>query len=121
MGQQRLGGQNHGRRGIARLDGPGADERFLDGVQGQPLGQILDRFDGVAIGLGGQQDVGRHQAAIQQHGGGPGLAGFAAVTHAVQSFAPQQVQQAFAGIAGQGTGLAVEDNMDVHGDLLGSG
>ena len=54
FGQQSFGSQDHRRGGITGLNCAGANERLLDRVEIDALGQPLDGFDSTPIDLGGQ-------------------------------------------------------------------
>ena len=62
--QQCLGRQDGGGGRISRLNGSGVDERPLNGVQASGGCQPFYGLYLMAIGLGGQQDLGRHEPPV---------------------------------------------------------
>ena len=114
--EQLAGGEHHGWRAIAALDGAGLGKGLLDRVEGG-AGAVVERLDGgdrAAVHLGGQQHAGGHQLAVHQHGAGATFAGFAAVFDAPAAGAAEQRHERFAWFDGKGAGLAVEIDLNIH-------
>ena len=61
----------------------------------------------MAVGLGGEHDVSRHDPAVEQHGCGSGLPGSRPEAHAEKSQAAEHGEQRVAGLAGQATMITV--------------
>ncbi len=112
--EQFLGGQHHGRGRVAGLDGTRLHEGLLDRMQLHPTRQTLDGLDLVSLGLGGEHDLARHQPAVDEHGGGTGLAGIGAEAHAVEAGATQHGHQGVVGPARDLEGVPVDAEGEVH-------
>src|SRR5581483_2500155 len=90
------------------------EEGFLDLVEMLVLRHSLYRQDLSPLGLRGEHQAGVDRFAVEQNGAGAALAGFAAALHAEIAFAPQYVQQDFAGRDVPESGLAVHGQPQFH-------
>ncbi len=115
---ERPGREDHGRRGVAGLDGACVDEGLLDRVQLPRDRHALDRFDPVPFRLGSQHDVRRHEPAVDEHRGGAGLAGVRAVPHAVEAGPPQHRAQGFVRFARDRARCPVDGEGERHARSL---
>ncbi len=104
---------SHGAGGVSRLDGARLDEGGLDRME-LATGdvQALDRPDVVTIGLGGEQDVGRDQPAVQQDAGCARLAGLGAEADARETLAAQHREKGLSRLARDVPAGAVQAEVD---------
>ena len=118
--QQRIGGEDLRRRGVAGLDRAGIDERLLQRVQVARRADAFERDDLVAVRLRRQHGLRVDRLAVEQNGVGAGQAVLVAEFDAVEAGAPQHAQQPFVRLGFEGALFAVEGEGDVHGaDLSG--
>ena len=114
--EQLAGGEHHGRRAEAALDGAGFGKGLLDRVE-RSAGTVVEGFhrgDGATVHLGGQDHAGRHQLAVYQHGTRTTFPSFATMLDAPNAGAAEQGHERLAGFDGEGAGLAVEIDLDLH-------
>ncbi len=109
-----LGGEDHRRRGVARLDGTRLDKRLLDGMQPPRRVEALDRLDLVPVCLSCEHDLGRDQTPVQQYGVGTGLTRLGAKTHAEETFPAEDLTQRLVRLEIDGSSLAVDGDGRLH-------
>jgi hypothetical protein len=113
--EERLGGEDHGARGVARLQCARIDKSLLDGVQF--AGRHVEGLHGghrVTVGLRRQQHVGGNDPAVQEHAGRARLAGARPEADAEAPLAAKQRQQRLARLAAQPPRGAVKGDGDIH-------